>query len=70
MSKLTGFKVKYVELGGSKLANSFSTDLGRGVHCQRTGRGPCTINGDKREDCRTRNITYESVCAVCNDKDE
>jgi hypothetical protein len=69
LSKLTGFKIKYVEMGGAKLGNSFSTNLCKGMHCQKVSGGPCNINGEKREDCRSRNITYESVCRICNKED-
>ena len=62
MAEMTGFRVKYQEAGGNVLINSFDKDLGKGLHC---GRTPCD-SSDKRENCRSRNIVYESKCRVCN----
>ena len=38
MSRITGFRIKYQEAGGSKMINLFSQDLGKRLHCDRT---PC-----------------------------
>ena len=67
MSDLTGFRVKYQEAAGTKLANMFSTDLGRGLHCGRYPCPPCDTNSEeKRTNCKSSNILYESACMVCN----
>ena len=65
MKELTGFGIKFQEAGGSQLRNSFSLELGKGKHCGRE-YPPCTTNGDKRENCRKRNIMYETYCRICN----
>ena len=65
MKELTGFGIKFQEAGGSQLGNSFSLELGKGKHCGRVCP-PCTMNGEKRENCRKRNILYETVCKICN----
>ena len=65
MSKISGFRIRYQEAGGSKLSNQFSTDLGKGLHCGRVCH-PCEVNGEKRENCRSKNLTYESSCTKCN----
>ena len=65
MAEMTGFRVKYQEASGSVLVNSFDKDLGKGLHCGRKPCPPCD-SSDKRENCRSRNIVYESKCRVCN----
>ena len=64
---MTGFRIKFQEAGGTKLASFFSTDLGKGAHCGRSPCPPCDTHKDgKRPNCRSSNIVYESVCTVCN----
>ena len=43
----------------------FSTDLGKGKHCDRENCPPCKIE-DKRPNCKTSSILYESKCVECN----
>ena len=43
--------------------------LGAGLHCGRTPCPPCDMNGDKRGNCRSRNLLYESRCLICNTED-
>ena len=65
MKELTGFGIKFQETGGSQLRNSFSLELGKGIFCG----GECPpskLNGEKRENCRTLNILYETYCRKCN----
>ena len=70
LSRLTGFKIKFQEAGGSKLANSFSTELARGKHCGRDPCPSCDSNvEERRPNCRSKNILYESICALCNPSD-
>ena len=66
MSEITGFKIKYQEAGGSVLTNFFCKDLGKGMHCGRPVCPPCTGVTAVRGNCRARNVTYESVCTLCN----
>ena len=65
MAEMTGFRIKYQEAGGNVLVNSFDKDLGKGPHCRRVPCPPCD-SSDKRENCRSKNIVYESKCRVCN----
>ena len=65
MSKTTGFRVKYVEIGGTQLANKFVTGHGIGVYCGRDDCSPCTTNGEERKNCRDRNILYELLRTLC-----
>ena len=41
MYRITGFKIKFVEAGGTPLGKLFSPDLGKGVHCGRDSCPPC-----------------------------
>ena len=63
MAALTCLNIKYQESGGKKLINSFEKDLGKGRHCGRTPWPPCDSN-DRRQDCRSKNVMYESVCRI------
>ena len=65
MEILTGFRVKYQEAGGSPLSNAFDKNLGTGQPC---GREECPIckQVGTGEDCKSRNIMYESKCKLCN----
>ena len=66
MSEITGFKIRFQEAGGSQLRNKFNTDLGKGKHCGTKDCHPCDVDGDSRQNCRNRNIVYESTCLLCN----
>ena len=65
MAEITGFRVKYQEAGGSILANAFNKNLGIGQYCGREECPPCR-KPEGRENCKARNIVYESKCKVCN----
>ena len=65
MAEVTGFRVKYQEAGGSTLTNAFNKNLGSGQHCVREACPTCKKT-EGREDCKARNIVYESKCLICN----
>jgi hypothetical protein len=71
MKRLAGFGIKFQDAGGTKMANLFNTNLGGGLHC---GRKPCPLCDsnleDRREDCRARNLVYESVCNPTDQKEK
>jgi hypothetical protein len=64
--KMTKFRVKIQESGGTKLANMFSTDLAAGEPCGREDCRPCATVTDRRQDCKKQSILYESSCKLCN----
>ena len=66
MSDITGFRIRFQEAGGSQLKNMFNTDLAKGKHCGRTPCPPCDGPGENKDNCRSRNLVYESCCTVCN----
>ena len=68
--RMTGFKTKIVEGVGSKLKNLLSnSNPWKGSHCGRVCI-PCGQPGEKKQDCRKRNIIYESRCIECNPEKE
>ena len=46
------------------MVNCFDMDLEKGQHCGRSPCAPCD-SSDKRENCRSRILVYESKCRVC-----
>ena len=64
---LLGFTIRVTERGGMPLSSLLSSkNLWRGLEC---GRGECRVcvqPGEKLEDCKRRNILYESECLQCN----
>ena len=64
---MMGFKTKIVEGVGSKLKNLLpNSNPWKGAGCSREGCIPCAQPGEKKQDCRKRNIVYESKCVLCN----
>ena len=57
--RMTRFRVKIQEAGGTKLAAMFSIDLAKGESC---GRDDCQPFGSgRRLNCKTQSILYESA---------
>ena len=70
LASLTGFKIRFQEAGGSQLASLFSTDLGKGKHCGRDCP-PCDGSStESRQNCKARNVVYETSCNICNPTEE
>ena len=65
MAELTGFKLNFQETGGSNLVNFFDKDLWKRHHCGRSPCPPCD-SFDKRDNCRSQNLVYESKCREWN----
>ena len=63
--RMTRFRVKIQEAGGTKLAAMFSTDLAKGESCGRDDCQPC--GSERRPNCKAQSILYESACTKCND---
>ena len=71
MSLLTGFKISYSEAGGIKLGRLFTPNLSKGLPCGRTKCQPCGMSqSGKAQNCKARNILYESSCIICNPEDK
>jgi hypothetical protein len=64
---LTGFHIKMVERGGSKLSDLLpNSNPWAGGNCGREGCITCGQGGDRLPDCFKRSILYESACTPCN----
>ena len=71
MYLLTGFKISYSEAGGIKLGRLFTPNLSKGLPCGRTKCQPCGMSqSGKAQNCKARNILYESSCIICNPEDK
>ena len=69
LARITKFRVRYQEAGGTKLGLLFSTDLGAGDACGRLDCQPCESRTEKRPNCKAQSILYESKCVICNPSD-
>jgi hypothetical protein len=65
IAEITGFIVKYQEVGGILLSNAFNKNLGIGQLCGRDECPPCK-KPEGRMNYKARNIMYESKCMICN----
>ena len=69
-NQIVGYKTKIVEGVGVKLKDLLpNTNPWKGSHCGRKCI-PCDQPGDKKQDCRKRNLIYESKCMICNPEPE
>ena len=66
ISKLTGFRIKFAEEGGTPLWRQFSTKLGGGESCGRVECNICKQNDENKVDCFARSTVYESSCMICH----
>ena len=67
VSDLVGFTMRVTERGGTPLGSLLSNkNLGGGCRCGRLDCKPCMQVGERVENCKTRNILYESECVSCN----
>jgi hypothetical protein len=74
LAELTGFRISYTEAAGTKLGRVFSLDINKNQPCGRKPDKCSQCNNTQEENlpkCKSRNITYESSCTICNpDKPE
>ena len=66
LEKLTGFRIKFTEEGGTPLWMQFSTKLGGGGDCGRLSCFTCTQSEETKIDCFARSVVYESSCTICH----
>ena len=67
LQKILKYKTKIVEGVGNKLKDLLScTDPWKGQECGRQNCVTCLQTGEKKQNCRKRNIIYESKCVECN----
>ena len=64
---MVGYRVRVVESSGTQLGRLLPyTNPWQGQVCGRTNCYTCEQGGEKVQNCRKRNILYESVCVECN----
>ena len=67
LAGVTGYRIRMVESAGTQLRRLLpNTNPWAGGDCGRERCYTCNQGGEKREDCKRRNILYESSCTVCN----
>ena len=67
LSGLLGFTMRVTERGGTQLAGLLSNkNLWSGTKCGRGECRPCQQTEEQLENCKRRNILYESECQRCN----
>ena len=68
LADMTGFKVNYTEAAGTKLGRVFSLDLAKNQPCGRNQEKcrNCSPPEEVMDNCKSRCITYESRCILCN----
>ena len=67
MCGLVGFTMRVTERGGTQLAGLLANkNLWSGTECGRGECRPCQQTGEKLENCKRRNILYDSECQRCN----
>ena len=63
---MTGFRIRITETSGAKLCHVMpNTNPWSGVECGREKCYPCGQGTEVIEDCKRRNIVYESSCSLC-----
>ena len=71
LNTILGYNTKVVECVGKKLKDLLpNTDPWSGQPCGRQSCIPCGQNGDVKQNCRKRNVIYESKCEICNPNEE
>ena len=67
LARMTGYRVRISETSGSQLCRLLpNTNPWSGVDCGSSECYTCSQGGETLEDCKRRNVLYESVCTVCN----
>ena len=66
LAEMTGFRIRVTETSGAKLCHILpNTNPWAGMMCGREKCFPCHQGTEEIEDCRRRNILYESSCSQC-----
>ena len=68
---MVGYRVRVVESSGTQLGRLLPyTNPWQGKHCGRESCYTCNQGGEDLQNCRKRNILYESICNECNPEEE
>ena len=64
---MVGYRIRVVESSGTQLCRLLpNTNPWAGQHCGRVGCYTCNQGDENLQNCRMRNILYESSCTLCN----
>ena len=67
IAEVVGYRVRIVEQAGTQLCRLLpSTNPWSGSHCGCSTCYTCGQGGERLQNCRQRNILYESTCVICN----
>ena len=67
LSGMLGFNMRITERGGTSLGSLLSNkNLWSGMDCDRSDCKVCCQPGERWENCKRRNVMYESECRRCN----
>ena len=70
LQQMTGYRIKIVEKGGSKLKHLLpNTNPWKGSRCEREDCTTCAQDDEEAQDCFRTNILYESWCVTCYGSD-
>ena len=72
MEEMTGYRIKIVEKGGTKLVDILhKANPWAGTECGRPGCLLCTSRKEEgrqdKQDCKKRNLVYETSCRTCKE---
>ena len=71
LARASGYRIRMVELSGTPLQRLLpNTDPWAGQPCGRDGCYTCKQDGERKQNCKKRNILYESSCTLCNPEDD
>ena len=71
LAEMTGFRIRITETSGAKLCHVLpNTNPWSGAMCGRQRCYPCGQGTEVIEDCKRRNIVYESSCSLCKEDHE
>ena len=67
IAEMVGYRVRIVETSGTQLCRLLpNTNPWSGQNCGRSTCYTCTQGDEDLQNCRQRNIRYESACTLCN----
>ena len=71
VAEMVGYRIRMVESSGTQLCRLLPcTNPWKGQHCGRASCYTCEQGGEVLQNCRQRNVLYESMCMVCNQEEE
>ena len=67
VAEMVGYRIRMVESSGTQLCRMLPyTNPWKGQQCGRSNCYTCSQEGEEIQNCKQRNILYESACSECN----